>query len=620
MVSFFIWKGLIVLKGVPKDPRRVFGYNEQQQEFITSFCKWNDKFQGHLLSFGLQNLKRIKNLFPEAYPTKGQDRIEQLKQDFITYKDDKNIIAEISAGLLDKYPVEYSKLGPLGEYQDKAVRILTYARRVAVFIDCGLGKTMISLTSSENQINKGLVKRGKILVLGKLATLETGWMEDIEKFTNLKGAVLWLATSYKRKEKLLDILNNSGADIFVMNHEGVHVLKDALKAHKFERIIIDESTILKSFTGPESKMKGGKFGKALWEISEHAKYRSVMTGTPAPNGPHDMWGQILYVDPMGHTIESSIHDFRNMYMQQIFFGKPPLDEFGDIDKELAKSVPSTWKAKPELIPEVRAKIAPIVFRAAMKDHLKDMPDLTISVRTCHMDPDQTQHYIEMKENLCTEIDLEVVGVTEALASLQKLRQVTGGFLIDQEENVHEIEGNPKMSLMDDLVFDEIGLDNKIVIYAQYQWEITQLVSRYKEYGAVSVYGGNKASTNLENIRKFREDPDVKLIILHPRSAAHGITFTCAHYMIFYSISYSAEENYQCIKRIERAGQKHPMFVYYAIALSHKGEEVIDGIMYDVVKHKLRNQDALLSTEEEMRETVERIRAKHGSKRKGKSVS
>lgn len=615
MTTFFIWKDLIVIKGIPDPKYGLASYGYDQRSFLTGIARWNEKFQGYLVTFGLQNLKRIKALFPDIAPTKGKERIDALKKDLLILQNDKKIIAEISAGMLDEYPVEYSKLPPLGEYQDRAVRILTYAQRVAVFIDCGLGKTFISLTSSENQIKMGRLRRGKTLVLGKLATLETGWMEDCEKFTDLKGAVLWLSTGYKRKEKLRDILHNSGADIFFMNHEGVHVLKDDLVAHNFERIIIDESTILKSFTGPNSRMGGGKFGKALWEIAHAAKYRSVMSGTPAPNGPHDLWGQVAFIDPMGHTIEASMNDFRKVYMKQVFFGKVPRDEMGNPIPDLAKGVPSSWIPDSEKIPEVRARVAPIAYRASMKDHLKDMPDLTVDLRACRMDKVQTKHYMEMKESLMTEIDGETVRVGDALTKLGKLRQVTGGFIIDQEGEAHEIDNNPKMALMDDLIFDEIGIENKIVIYAQYQWEIIQLVSRYKEYGAVSVFGGNKSSENLENIRRFREDPDVKLIILHPRSAAHGITFTCAHYMIFYSISYSAEENYQCVKRIERAGQKHPMFVYYALAKDVKGGQTIDTVIYSVIKGKLRNQDALLDTEEEMRELINRIRADNGAKRK-----
>jgi len=72
-------------------------------------------------------------------------------------------------------------------------------------------------------------------------------------------------------------------------------------------------------------------------------------------------------------------------------------------------------------------------------------------------------------------------------------------------------------------------------------------------------------------------------------------------MIFYSISYSEMENYQCIKRIERAGQKHPMFIYYLISKlaksvpSTKGKKTvtIDEAIFDALQLKRQNQDDLL---------------------------
>ena len=94
---------------------------------------------------------------------------------------------------------------------------------------------------------------------------------------------------------------------------------------------------------------------------------------------------------------------------------------------------------------------------------------------------------------------------------------------------------------------------------------------------------------------------MKAIVLHPKSAAHGVTFTVSHYMIFYSSSYSAEDDYQCVKRIERAGQKHPIFIYYLISVLQepirKHEESIDEIMYRVIQVKSKNQSELIDQRE-----------------------
>lgn len=449
------------------------------------------------------------------------------------------------------------------------------------------GKTYMAAVATEKQIQQGVIAPGETLVCGKLATLETGWMDDISKFTNLKANLLWLPGTSKRKEKLLKILDDP-ADIYITNHNTLAVLEDALAAKRFKKIIVDESTVLKSYHGDFTR-KGGSLGKALMRIAEHAEWRVIMSGTPAPNGPHDLWGQFRFIDPDGFTLEASYQDFKERYMEEIFFGKADGPE-----------TPSTWINRPESIKEVGDKIAPLSYQIKIRDHLHDLPEKTVIRRSIPMGEDQQKHYLDMREKLATIINDEFVAIDVKLAQLSKLRQITGGFLIDQEEEVHPIEDATKLEAMDDLL-DEIG-DYKVVIYAQFQWEIKTLAERYKERGVVTVFGANRSQDNLANIKAFINNPEVKVIILHPKSAAHGVTFTVSHYMVFYSISFSAEDDYQCVARIERASQRHPMFIYYLIAKMNgakkrrdeeKKEITIDEIIYQVLQKKTRDQNQLL---------------------------
>jgi len=194
--------------------------------------------------------------------------------------------------------------------------------------------------------------------------------------------------------------------------------------------------------------------------------------------------------------------------------------------------------------------------------------------------------------LKVEINDTRITVPMKITQIMKLRQITGGFIIDHEDEAHEMPKNPKLEELSSILEEEIDRENKVVIYCEYRWEVKTLMERYKKHGIVSVYGGNTSSKNLKNIKKFREDPKTRLIVLHPKSAAHGVTFTMAHYLIFYSISHSAEDNYQCIKRIERAGQKNAMFVYYLLC-----KQSIDKGIFNVLGVKNSNQNKLVDQEE-----------------------
>jgi hypothetical protein len=462
------------------------------------------------------------------------------------------------------------------------------------------GKTFAVLTSTEQQIKKGVLKRGKTLVAAKLATLETGWLEDAEKFTDLKVQILWEASSYKKKEKICSKMQEP-ADIYVINHDGLRVYEEQLTAMNFEKVVVDESTILKGFRGMDPRTKGGAFGKALHRVSHNAKYRVIMSGTPSPNGPVDLWGQFAFLDPTGILLEPNFRDFETEYYEAIDLrpshmryqtnpdGSVRLDVNGKkISKPMGPKTPRKMVPKKGAPEAINQLIHPISYRVKLRDHVEDFPELTIMKRFIQMSPAQKKHYKDMKEKLKVEINDERITVPIALAKLMKLRQITGGFIIDNEEKAHEIETAPKLLELQSLVQEEIAPDEKIVVYAQYRWEIEEITKRYKDRGCVSVYGGNNSRKNLDNIKAFREDPEVRMIVLHPKSAAHGITFTMARYMIFYSISHSAEDNYQCIKRIERAGQKNAMFVYYLLC-----KQSIDDEIYLILNMKDRMQERVI---------------------------
>lgn len=575
----FFWDGTIpsgceeyTSQEIKEDPGLILPFLKTSGPYM----RWSKKLNCFMLSFSSDNLKRLRDDFGDnVRVTQGQKNVELLRSQVAEIRQAEKRAVAIKDGSLEE--IQY-KLPPLGEYQHIGVNLLTFNSRVPLFADCGLGKTYMVLASCQEQFRRGLLTPGKVLICVKLATLETGWLADCEKFTWMKAQSLWAKPSAKRRQKLIEMLNTP-ADIYIINHEGVRVLEKELAEKNFEKVVVDESTILKGYHGDDHRLQGGKFGKALMNVAKNAKYRVVMSGTPAPNGPEDLWGQFRFLDPTGTILERTIHDFRRTYMDEVYFGRP------------GPNTPKKWVMKRESEDLIKEKIGKMAYRVRLRDHIRDMPELTLIHRKCQKTAEIDHHYKQMRDELMTTINATDIVASMKLATLGKLRQITGGFIIDHEEQPHPLSDLPKLDLMDDLLNEEIAREDKVVIYAQYRWEIETLAERYKDHGAVTVYGDNPATKNLKNIKAFINDPSVRLCILHPQSAAHGITFVCAHYMIFYSINYSAEYNYQCIARIERAGQKHPMFVYYLLM-----EDTIDEDIYKVIVNKEKNQASLIDDE------------------------
>lgn len=592
MHSFSVWRDQILLhwdfdapppgchysiEAIKAEPEVVLPYWPK----IENYSKWSKKLSCYMMSFSKQNLIRIYEQFGKIQVKAGQRAVDLLKLESGSLISCTAKAMRIKNGGLEEIPY---KAPPLGLFQHIGVNLLVHCERVPLFAEPGVGKTYMVLTSTQEQFRRGLINPGKVLVCAKLLTIEAGWMRDCEKFTHMKASMVWAKPGKNRKEKLLEKLNEP-ADIYIINHDGVRVLEEELAAKRFEKVVVDESTILKGYKGDRSG--GGAFAKALFAVSEHAKWRVIMSGTPSPNGPEDLWGQMLFLDPYGTLLERTVHDFRRTFMDQIFYGDPK-----------NKNTPSSWTPRHGAVDEVSRLISALAYRIRIRDCI-DLPEKTVIRRSCPMSDEQFGHYVEMLRKLMTEIDGEEVSVDVILAKIAKLRQITGGFLIDRDEVPHPIEDNPKLEMMDSLLLDEIPPEHKVVIYAQFRWEIEMLALRYKNLGIKTVYGGNPSQRNLDNIKEFINDPKIRVIIMHPASAAHGITLVVSCYMIMYSNSYSSEADSQCQARIERAGQKQPMFIYYLLSQSPDPEEVeetIDEIMLSVIEEKKFMQQRIIDAD------------------------
>ena len=85
-----------------------------------------------------------------------------------------------------------------------------------------------------------------------------------------------------------------------------------------------------------------------------------------------------------------------------------------------------------------------------------------------------------------------------------------------------------------------------------------------------------------------------MIVLQPQAAAHGITLTAANYVIFQSLDYNFDNYYQVAKRIERLGQKLPMFVIHLLARCQNDTPTIDEDLLEVLQYKNSGRDSLFT--------------------------
>jgi superfamily II DNA or RNA helicase len=141
----------------------------------------------------------------------------------------------------------------LYDFQDVIVKWAIRKGKAAIFADCGLGKTPIQLEWAK-QVNKKTKK--PVLILAPLA---------VSRQTEREGKKFKIPVNICESQS--DVLNS----INITNYEKLHKFVPV----EFGGVVLDESSILKSYTG--------KFRSQIIDYFQYTNYKLACTATPAPN-------------------------------------------------------------------------------------------------------------------------------------------------------------------------------------------------------------------------------------------------------------------------------------------------------------------------------------------------
>lgn len=169
--------------------------------------------------------------------------------EYLEFLKSKRFVLESSGFDIDK-----SELNPmLYEFQKDIVRWALKKGKACIFADCGLGKTPMQL-SWAYRVHKHT--GGKILILAPLAVADQT-KREADKFG-------YVAKVVEKQEDCISGIN-------ITNYEKL----DRFIANEFTGIVLDESSILKSYSG--------KVRTAIIQNFHEVPYKLACTATPAPN-------------------------------------------------------------------------------------------------------------------------------------------------------------------------------------------------------------------------------------------------------------------------------------------------------------------------------------------------
>lgn len=471
----------------------------------------------------------------------------------------------------------------LHDYEKRAVAAAIRLKYAGIFMGTGLGKTIVALTIIDQLLKRKAIR--STLVVGTKKAIYNTWRQEAQDwehtqrltFSIIHGNVRRGQSDRVKRQQLF-----TPADVYLINYEGLPWLAKILRqyAHRkfpFSCIFYDESTKMKHSTTQRFKQ--------FKPFMDHFEYRYPMTGTPAPNGVQDLYGQI-YVMDLGMSLGTTLTSFRSRFFTRINRNSYNL------------YVPMRGATA-----AIRKRIASNVIYMKKEDYLSLPPIYPNAIRI-DLPEKLRDQYEELEEKFFIELDNAKVESFSQTSLSMKLRQFLQG-------NVYQGDGKFRRTIaihreklevlkeMVDLKQKETrileGIGNAIIAY-NFQFEREDLKSIFPN--APSIDG----ATTEKEAERYIKEWNLKyhpVLLYNPASDPHGLNLQFGgNQLLWYSLTWNLEHYIQLIDRLHRQRQVKPVFVHHLLF-----RKTVDEVLYDVLIAKEKDQSTLLNALRLYRQTA-----------------
>ena len=432
-------------------------------------------------------------------------------------------------------------------YQNYAKNFILAHKVSALFLDCGLGKTITTLTAI-NELMYDSFEISKVLIIAPLRVAQSTWKEEIEKWDHLNLLRYSIAVG-DEKERLKALKQNS--DIYIINRENVDwlVTKSGIDFN-FDMLVIDELSSFKSHTS--------KRFKSLLKIRPYFERVVGLTGTPSSNGLMDLWAEFRVLD-LGERLGRYITHYRNEYFLP--------------DKRNGAVI---FSYKPQLNAEERIyrRLADITISMKSTEYLK-MPELILNELEINLDEEDQIKYKKFKKEMVMTIQEKEIDAINAASLSNKLIQLANGSIYDEDKKFYEVH-NKKLDKLEEIIESANG--KPVLVAYWFKADKERIEKRFK-------------------VREIKTADDIKqwnkgmmdLALIHPASAGHGLNLQSGgSTLVWFSLTWSLELYQQTNARLYRQGQKDTVVIHHLITKNTIDEDIMKSL-----KRKDKTQEALM---------------------------
>ncbi len=433
-------------------------------------------------------------------------------------------------------------------YQTYATDFIVGHPEAAVFLDMGLGKSVITLTALLD-LCLDRFEIAKVLVIAPLRVARDTWTAELQKWDHLKCfTYATVIGSVSEREAAL----RKKAHIYLINRENVSwLIEESGFPFDFDMIVIDELSSFKSYQA--------KRFRSLLRVRPTVKRIVGLTGTPAGNGLTDLWAEFRILD-LGKRLGRFITHYRVRYFLP--------------DKRNGITVYS-YKPLPGAEDAIYRQISDITVSMKAVDHL-DMPECIFNDVTVSLSEEERQKYDTLRNDLILSLGEDEIDASNAASLSNKLSQMANGAVYGEDKTVHRIHDR-KLDALEDLI--EAANGKPVLVAYWYRHDLERIRARFC-------------------VREIRTSADISdwnagkipVAVIHPASAGHGLNLQAGgSTLIWFGLTWSLKLYLQTNARLWRQGQTAKTVVIHRIV----AEGTVDELMLKALDRKERSQNSLI---------------------------
>lgn len=352
------------------------------------------------------------------------------------------------------------------------------------------------------------------------------------------------------------------------------LLLDAVKKFAPHVLVVDESHRIKGKSSNASRLMG--------RLVPHVKRRILLTGTPMPHSPLDVWSQWRVLDPTVFSTNGKSWSFGQFQQHYAIMG-------GYMGKEIKGF---------QYLDDLERRMGGSSMVKLKADCL-DLPPTTDIMRPFSLSPAEDRAYRKLLSDLLIQLDNgEFMSTPSRITQMLRLRQIVSGYVKADGAEDYTYIGDSRLIAATELLEDLMATESRVVVFAWGRPEVDRLVEKINK--STSLYGAHAAAitgqtSDGERLRLRKnfaniELKDKQILVCQWRTVSLGINeFVAASHAVFLSLSQQRDDLIQGKARLDRQGQTKPCTFWFV-----QCPGTVDEVIMKAHQNRTDLEDALLA--------------------------